>query len=295
MRSSAQIAEEIKQLEAEIARNNELGIQSRRTPEYRAARFDWLLNGNRSGLDAYSQSINTALQNRLSREATAQQNQLNRENALAIAQMSKAEAAAERKRKEDEIKALKLAQARPEYMKVQKQLLDAVDAGKLDDAAIYQEQLNALNAEHGIGVAHDIDDMRKTWDDALAAKKAKEAEENDRLYRVEKFRSTIPTNFRNEKAKNYWYEAISKNTDMLPKEKADEIKRVRETVSGQKKIKSKVEDKVAQNVVDDMDKAKKEREEGIALAKKAKEKKAKGYALRKSEQDALNKYGDEVK
>ena len=286
MRSSAQIAEEIKQLEAEIARNNELGIQSRRTPEYRAARFDWLLNGNRSGLDAYSQSINTALQNRLSREATAQQNQLNRENALAIAQMSKAEAAAERKRKEDEIKALKLAQARPEYMKVQKQLLDAVDAGKLDDAAIYQEQLNALNAEHGIGVAHDIDDMRKTWDNALAAKKAKEAEENSRLYRVEKFRSTIPTNFRNEKAKNYWYEAISKNTDMLPKEKADEIKRVRETVSGQKKIKSKVEDKVAQNVVDDMDKAKKERE----LALKAKQKLDSGRLLLKSEQDAYDKY-----
>lgn len=286
MRSSAQIAEEIKQLEAEIARNSELGIQSRRTPEYRAARFDWLLNGNRSGLDAYSQSINTALQNRLSREATAQQNQLNRENALAIAQMSKAEAAAERKRKEDEIKALKLAQARPEYMKIQKQLLDAVDAGKLDDAAIYQEQLNALNAEHGIGVAHDIDDMRKTWDAALAAKKEKEAKENDRLYRVEKFRSTIPTNFRNEKAKNYWYEAISKNTDMLPKEKADEIKKIRETVSGQKKIKSKVEDKVAQNVVDDMDKAKKERE----LALKAKQKLDSGRLLLKSEQDAYDKY-----
>ena len=291
MRSSAQIAEEIKQLEAEIARNNELGIQSRRTPEYRAARFDWLLNGNRSGLDAYSQSINTALQNRLSREATAQQNQLNRENALAIAQMSKAEVAAERKRKEDEIKALKLAQARPEYMKIQKQLLDAVDAGKLDDAAIYQEQLNALNAEHGIGVAHDIDEMRATWDAALAAKKAKEADENSRLYRVEKFRSTIPTNFRNEKAKNYWYKAISDNTDMLPKEKADEIKRVRETVSGQKKIKSKVEDKVAQDVVDDMDKAKKERE----LAKRAAEKLAKGYKLLKSEQDAYDKYGKEVK
>lgn len=291
MRSSAEIAEEIKQLEAEIARNNELGIQSRRTPEYRAARFDWLLNGNRSGLDAYSQSINTALQNRLSREATAQQNQLNRENALAIAQMSKAEAAAERKRKEDEIKALKLAQARPEYMKIQKQLLDAVDLGKLDDAAIYQEQLNALNAEHGIGVAHDIDEMRATWDAALAAKKAKEADENDRLYRVEQFRSTIPTNFRNEKAKNYWYKAISDNTDMLPKEKADEIKRVRETVSGQKKIKSKVEDKVAQNVVDDMDKAKKERE----LAKRAAEKLAKDYKLLKSEQDAYDKYGKEVK
>ena len=291
MRSSAQIAEEIKQLEAEIARNNELGIQSRRTPEYRAARFDWLLNGNRSGLDSYSQSINTALQNRLSREATAQQNQLNRENALAIAQLSKAEAAAERKRKEDEIKALKLAQARPEYMKIQKQLLDAVDSGKLDDAAIYQEQLNALNAEHGIGVAHDIDEMRATWDAALAAKKAKEADENSRLYRVEQFRSTIPTNFRNEKAKNYWYKAISDNMDMLPKEKADEIKRVRETVSGQKKIKDKVEDTNAQNVVEDMEKAKKERK----LAKRAAEKLAKGYKLLKSEQDAYDKYGKEVK
>ena len=78
---------------------------------------------------------------------------------------------------------------------------------------------------------------------------------------------------------------------MLPKEKADEIKRVRETVSGQKKIKSKVEDKVAQDVVDDMDKAKKERE----LAKRAAEKLAKGYKLLKSEQDAYDKYGKEVK
>jgi len=291
MRSSAEIAEEIKQLEAEIARNNELGIQSRRTPEYRAARFDWLLNGNRSGLDAYSQSINTALQNRLSREATAQQNQLNRENALAIAQMSKAEAAAERKRKEDEIKALKLAQARPDYMKIQKQMLDAVDAGKLDDATIYQEQLNALNAEHGIGVAHDIDDMRKTWDAALVAKKEKEAKENDRLYRVEMFLSDIPTNFRNENAKKYWIKQISDNKDMLPKEKADEIKKIRDTASGQKKINDAIENEKAKNTTESMEKEKKERE----LAKKAAEKLAKGYKLLKSEQDAYNKYGKGVK
>jgi hypothetical protein len=181
---------------------------------------------------------------------------------------------------------LKLAQARPDYMKIQKQMLDAVDAGKLDEAAIYQEQLNALNAEHGIGVAHDIDDMRKTWEDALVAKKEKEATENDRLYRVEMFLSDIPTNFRNENAKKYWIKQISDNTDMLPKEKADEIKKIRETVSGQKKINDSIEDEHAKNTTESMEKAKKERE----LAKKAKEKRAKGYKLLKTEQDAYDKY-----
>ena len=48
-KSSAEIAAEIEQLKQQMAD----GVPYENSHAYRAARFDWLLNGKRDGLEAY--------------------------------------------------------------------------------------------------------------------------------------------------------------------------------------------------------------------------------------------------
>ena len=151
MRSSSEIAAEINALKAQIAS----GLPYGNSEAHNAAVFDHVYSGDRSGVDAFQRAIEQAIQNRMQRELTASENEKNRQNALRIAEMGKAEAAAERKQKADELAALKLAQARPEYMKLQKSMLDAVDNGNLEEAAIYKEQMAALEAEHGVSFGKD--------------------------------------------------------------------------------------------------------------------------------------------
>ena len=68
MRSIAEIDAEIAEVQKRIAARNE-GTPQRNTPEYRAARFDYIVDGDRSGLDAYQNALNAAIQNKLSRDA----------------------------------------------------------------------------------------------------------------------------------------------------------------------------------------------------------------------------------
>lgn len=98
---------------AETKRQIELGNAFNR----RAARFDYILEGDRSGLDAIANAVNNAVAREAQQKFQAEQNELSRKNALEIALMNKAEAEAERKRKEDEAKALKGIQAREQYAK----------------------------------------------------------------------------------------------------------------------------------------------------------------------------------
>lgn len=68
MRSVAEIDAEIAEVQKRIAARNE-GTPQRNSPEYRAARFDYIVDGDRSGLDAYQNALNAAIQNKLSRDA----------------------------------------------------------------------------------------------------------------------------------------------------------------------------------------------------------------------------------
>ena len=69
----------IEEIDAEIAKLKDikaqldLGIPTRMTPEYRAGRFDYIVEGNRSGLDAYQQAVNAAVNNKLQRDFQNQQ------------------------------------------------------------------------------------------------------------------------------------------------------------------------------------------------------------------------------
>lgn len=289
MRSSSEIAAEINALKAQIAS----GLPYGNSEAHNAAVFDHVYSGDRSGVDAFQRAIEQAIQNKMQRELTASENEKNRQNALRIAEMGKAEAVAERKQKADELAALKLAQARPEYMKLQKAMLDAADAGNLDEAAIIKSQMEALEAEHGVKFGADAQGLIDARDAARIARQEKQAAEGERRLEVANFLATIPTTFKNEAAKTPWYEAIN-NSKMTPEEKAKEIERIRNIKSGKTKTNEAVQGAVASGAGDDVKKAKEEREKGIALARKAKQKLDSGRLLMKDEQDALDKWGKEL-
>lgn len=67
MRSIAEIDADIAEVQKRIASRNE-GMPSRNDPTYRASRFDYIVEGDRSGLDNYQNALNAAIQNKLSRD-----------------------------------------------------------------------------------------------------------------------------------------------------------------------------------------------------------------------------------
>lgn len=69
MRSLEEIDADIAEVKARIAKRNE-GMPNYGDPAYRAARFDYIVEGDRSGLDAYQNAVNAAIQNKLSRESS---------------------------------------------------------------------------------------------------------------------------------------------------------------------------------------------------------------------------------
>ena len=80
MRSIAEIDADIAAVQQRIADRN-AGTPSRNSPEYRAARFDYIVNGDRSGIDAYANAMQSAIQNKLNRESTEKLAALNKESA----------------------------------------------------------------------------------------------------------------------------------------------------------------------------------------------------------------------
>ena len=268
MRSLAEIDAEIDAVKARMARRAE-GLPTRESPEYRASRFDYVVEGNRQGLDQFQSALQTAMQNKLQRELTEREGEKNRQNAREIAMMSKAEAAAERRQKAEELAALKLAQARPEYMTLQKQMLDAADSGNLEEAAIIKSQMEALEAEHGVQFGSNAQGLIDARDKARIERQNREAAEGQRRLKVASFTSTIPTTFKNETDKTDWYAAIQNNPDMTPDEKATEIERIRNTESGNTKVKKAVQGAVASGAGDDVKKAKELKDKTIKDAKAA--------------------------
>lgn len=80
MRSIAEIDADIAEVQKRIAARNE-GTPQRNSPEYRAARFDYIVDGDRSGLDAYQNALNAAIQNKLSRESAEKMAKAGKEQA----------------------------------------------------------------------------------------------------------------------------------------------------------------------------------------------------------------------
>lgn len=265
MRSSAEIKAEIDALSAQIAN----GIPYEDSAAHNVGVYDHVLSGDRSGIDAYNRAVEQAVQNKIQRELTASENEKNRANALKIAEIGKAEADAERLRKADELKALKLAQARPEYMELESKMLKAVDEGNMDEAAVYKSKMEALEAEHGAYFGEDAQALIDARQAAKQRKEAADAKESSRRLSVANFTATLPTTFKNEAAKTPIYQQIMDNKDMTADEKADEIKRIREIESGKTKVNKAVEGAVASGAGDDVKKNKELKDQTINDAKAA--------------------------
>ena len=290
MRSSSEIAAEINALKAQIAS----GMPYGNSEAHNAAVFDHVYSGDRSGVDAFQRAIEQAIQNKMQRELTSYENEKNRQNALKIAEMGKAEAVAERKQKAEELAALKLAQARPEYMKLQKQMLDAVDAGNMEEAAIIKRQMDAIEFDHGAKFGEDAQGLINAREQARIARENKAKTDAEKRLRVANFLADLPTTFKDDNEKKLAYADINANTDMTPEQKAKEIERIRNIESGKTKVKKAAQGGAASYTGEKVKSGLEERDKGIALARKAKQKKDSGRLLLKTEQDALDKWGKEL-
>jgi len=276
-RSIEEIDAELAEVDRQIAMRNALG--------YKMARTKAILDHDTSGLDRVYAALNAAEQNRIAREAQqafqageaektrafqGEQNDLNRKNTLDIALMNKQEAAAERARKEAETRALKMEQARPEYLKIQNKMLEAVDAGNLDEAAILKSQMEALEAEHGARFGSDAQGLIDAREKAIRAKSEREKQESIRLLRVNQFLNSLPTVFRNEKEKQATITKIlNSNVGMTTEEKNKEIARIRGIVSGSTKVQERLQGAVAEGAAKDYATSKEEKDRGIKEAKAA--------------------------
>ena len=159
MRSLQEIDAEIAAVKARMAQRAE-GLPVRETPEYRAARFDYIVDGNRQGLDLYQNSLQNAMQQKLQRELTASENEKNRQNALEIAKLGK-EASSET----DRINWVKTtSDAEATLAAVRKQAKEG-----LASPEDVKRAENNVNAQYALGVS-------KKWMEPVKSEPAKEPE-----------------------------------------------------------------------------------------------------------------------
>lgn len=283
MRSSAEIKAEIDALTAQMADGIPYGDSAARN----VGIYDHILSGDHSGIDAYNRAVEQAIQNKLQRELTASENEKNRENALKIAEMGKLQAAAERKAKEDEIKALKAAQARPNYLEYQKKMLEAVDKGELEEAEVQKANMAALEAEHGMSFGGDAQAMIDARVKAKERKDEAAKTESERRLKVAEFTTKIPSTFKTDADKTYWYKKIMES-DMTADEKADEIKRIRDIESGVTKNKKAAQGAGASHTAEETKNQLELKKKTMEIVEVALKKQQNGYALTKTQQDAIN-------
>ena len=94
-RSVQEIDADIANVEQLIAEREKWESLSRKAPEYRAARFDYILGGDRSGLDSYMNRINAANEARKQREFSEAENEKNRAQQAKLAEEAKRRSAQE--------------------------------------------------------------------------------------------------------------------------------------------------------------------------------------------------------
>lgn len=159
MRSLQEIDAEIAAVKARMAKRAE-GLPVRDTPEYRAARFDYIVDGNRQGLDLYQNSLQSAMQNKLQRDLTMSENEKNRQNALEIAKLGK-EASSET----DRINWVKTtSDAEATLAAVRKQAKEG-----LASPEDVKRAENNVNAQYALGVS-------KKWMEPVTSEPKKEPE-----------------------------------------------------------------------------------------------------------------------
>lgn len=171
-------------------------------------------------------------------------------------------AEAERKYQKEIHDAVNLRDDRNKYSQLQANMFKAMDEGNMADAQTYKNQMEGLE-QHYAKYYPDYknpfgDTAQSMWDARSEQKRIAEEKraqeeadkqelelgeknlkaiqdinEQERLYKVEQFLSTLPTVFKNDAAKQKVYDLINSNEDMNTAEKAAMLKKVRETDSGE--------------------------------------------------------------
>ena len=207
--------------------------------------------------------------------------------------LAKAEQDAEKKAREERDFQLALAGAQETYAKRQQAMLKAIDEGRHQDAEIERNALKALEAKYSRdGVSPFGDTAEAITEARLAERKAKEeaySAEQARLLKATAFEAGLPTTYKDEAAMKSTIDSILKNPDLTDPEKTEMIKKVLAKGNTQGKLGEALQTSGINAVVKETDEQRQQRKDTTALAKKAKEKKDKGYKLTKSEQDAFDK------
>lgn len=181
---------------------------------------------------------------------------------------------AEKKYQKELHDAVTLREDRNKYGQLQANMFKAMDEGNMADAQTYKNQMEGLE-QHYAKYYPDYtnpfgDTAQSMWDarseqKRLADEKRAQEEadkqelelgeknlkaiqdvnEQERLYKVEQFLSTLPTVFKNDAEKQKVYNLINNNEDMNTAEKAAMLKKVRETDSGETAKKKAKQDAVA--------------------------------------------------
>lgn len=171
-------------------------------------------------------------------------------------------AEAEKKYQKELHDAVTLREDRNKYSQLQANMFKAMDEGNMADAQTYKNQMEGLE-QHYAKYYPDYknpfgDTAQSMWDARSEQKRLadekraqeeadkqdldlgeknlkaiQEINEQERLYKVEQFLSTLPTVFKNDAAKQKVYDLINSNEDMNTAEKAAMLKTVRETDSGE--------------------------------------------------------------
>lgn len=190
--------------------------------------------------------------------------------------------------------AVRLAQARPEYGKVQKAMFDAIDAGDYETADIMKKQLQAYETEFGSEAfgssAESMAEARKKTAEETAAKKAQEKLFNDSSYTQ---RMWVETNIipylKNIQDKTAAHEQVERMSPTL----SDDDRRILhdkidtfQTVSEAKQ--KAVQGAQASAAGEEVTQKIKTSKETMKKAEEAKKALEQGYKLTADEQDAYN-------
>jgi len=209
-------------------------------PVYKAAREEYIRTGSSGPLQQF-------IMQKLAAEAK---------------QRADEKAEAEKKYQKELHDAVTLREDRNKYGQLQANMFKAMDEGNMADAQTYKNQMEGLE-QHYAKYYPDYknpfgDTAESMWnarseqkriaDEKRAQEEADKQElelgeknlkaiqdinEQERLYKVEQFLSTLPTVFKNDAEKQKVYDLINSNEDMNTAEKAAMLKKVRETDSGE--------------------------------------------------------------
>ena len=225
---------------AERQRANEVANWSEDDPIANAAKEEYIRTGSSNPMMSYKMQ-------KLAAEAK---------------QRAEEKAESEKKYQKELHDAVTLREDRNKYSQLQANMFKAMDEGNMADAQTYKNQMEGLEnhyKQYYPNYANPFGDTAQSmWDARSEQKKIadekraqeeadkqalelgeknlktlQDAAEQERLYKVEQFLSTLPTVFKNDTEKQAVYDLINNNEDMNTVEKAAMLKKVRETDSGE--------------------------------------------------------------